>query len=208
MRIAQLETLSDNLADLSTSHVADACWRLKIGLRVAPAGIRSVRPGQRLAGRALPARYSGDMDGLVKALDHAEPGDVLVVDNKGRLYESCLGRLTALQAVSADLAGAVLWGVHRDNDALSEMDFPVFSYGTFPRGPLQARQPHPEALVSARVGAAVITRDDIVIADSNGVMFVPSTRLSQLLETARSMAARERDQVEAFHKYGPARTPA
>ena len=43
---------------LSTPLVADACVRAGVPLLVAPPGIGAVIPGQRIAGRALPARHS------------------------------------------------------------------------------------------------------------------------------------------------------
>jgi hypothetical protein len=71
----------EGFADLSTPLVADACIRLAVPLRVAPAGIGAVVTGQRIAGRVLPARHHGSVDVFLEAFASAEPGDVLVVDN-------------------------------------------------------------------------------------------------------------------------------
>ena len=43
----------------------------------------------------------------------AAPGDVLVVDNGGRLDEACVGDLVALEAQAAGVEGMVIWGLHR-----------------------------------------------------------------------------------------------
>lgn len=192
--------MSDTFSALSTPQIADACQRLNIGLRAAPAGIRSLQPGQRLIGRALPLRFNGSIDIFLEALDRARPGDVLVVDNKGRSQEACLSRLIVLEAMSAKVPGAVLWGAHRDAEALRQLEFAVFSYGTFPRGAQQVRDRHPESLVSARVGTAFVTSNDVVIADEDGVIFVPAVRLSEALQVASSMAAIERDQTDRMHR--------
>jgi regulator of RNase E activity RraA len=69
---------------LSTPLVADACVRTGVPLRVAPPGIGVVIPGQRIAGRALPARHYGSVDVFLEAFSGAAHGDVLVVDNGGR----------------------------------------------------------------------------------------------------------------------------
>jgi len=191
--------MTDTFSVLSTPQIADACKRLNIGLRFAPAGIKPLRPGQRLIGRALPLRFSGSIDVFLEALDHAQRGDVLVVDNKGRSHEACLSRLIALEAMSAAVTGAVLWGAHRDAEALRQLEFAVFSYGTFPRGAQQVRDRHPDDLVSARVGTAFVTTSDVVIADEDGVVFVPAVRLSQALEMASSIAAAERVQTDRMH---------
>ena len=52
---------------LSTPLVADACVRAGVPLRVAPPGIGAVIPGQRIAGRALPARHYGSVDVFLEA---------------------------------------------------------------------------------------------------------------------------------------------
>ncbi|MEV5767685.1 hypothetical protein AB0L34_24390 [Micromonospora sp. NPDC052213] len=43
--------MPERFADLSTPLIADACVRLGVPRRAAPAGIRAVVPGHRLAGR-------------------------------------------------------------------------------------------------------------------------------------------------------------
>jgi regulator of RNase E activity RraA len=43
----------------------------------------------------------------------AQPGEVLVIDNGGRLDEGCIGDLTALEAENCGLTGIIVWGAHR-----------------------------------------------------------------------------------------------
>jgi regulator of RNase E activity RraA len=79
--------------------IADAGLRLDIPVRFAPPGIVPLLPGkQRVAGRALPARHYGSVDVFLEAIDHADLGDVLVIDNGGRRDEGCIGDLTVLEA--------------------------------------------------------------------------------------------------------------
>jgi regulator of RNase E activity RraA len=104
------ESLSRAFAQLSTPLIADAALRLKIPFRITPPGIRPVTPNQRLAGPALPARHFGSVDVFLEAMQGAQPGDVLVIDNGGRLDEGCIGDLTALEAEICRLAGIIVWG--------------------------------------------------------------------------------------------------
>jgi regulator of RNase E activity RraA len=167
-----------------------------VEVRAAPAGLRPVIPGAKLAGPALPARHYGSVDVFLEAFGHAAPGDVLVVDNGGRVDESCVGDLTVLEAQAAGVAGLVVWGLHRDTPELADIALPVFSYGTTPLGPLRLDAREREALESARVGPHRVTRADIVFADDDGVLFVPAGRVDEVLEAADAIRAVERDQAE------------
>jgi 4-hydroxy-4-methyl-2-oxoglutarate aldolase len=180
---------------LSTPLVADACLRRGVPLRAAPAGIAPVVPGMRVAGRAVPVRHYGSVDVFLEAFVHAEAGGVLVVDNGGRTDEACIGDLAVLEARAAGLAGVVVWGLHRDTAELREIGVPVFSYGTYAPGPVRLDVQEPEALVSAHVGAELVTGGDAVFADDDGALFVALDRVDDVLDAARAIQAKEREQA-------------
>jgi 4-hydroxy-4-methyl-2-oxoglutarate aldolase len=121
--------LVKRLGALSTPHLADACLRTSVAVRCAPTSLRSISPSMRCAGRVRPARHVGSVDVFLEALEAAEHGDVLVVDNGGRTDEACVGDLVTLEVRTADLAGIVIWGLHRDTSELLEIGLPVFSLG-------------------------------------------------------------------------------
>ena len=83
--------LQSTYLDLTTPHVADACMRLGIPVRYAPAGTRPLWSGTHLVGRVCPARHYGSVDVFLEAIEGSDPGDVLVVDNSGRSDEACVG---------------------------------------------------------------------------------------------------------------------
>ncbi len=180
---------------LSTPLVADACVRLGVPLRVAPPGIGAVIPGQRIAGRVLPARHYGSVDLFLEALSGSAHGDVLVIDNGGREDEACIGDLIVLEAQAAGIGGLVVWGLHRDTAELTQIALPVFSYGRCPAGPVRLDEQEPSALASARFGTFLVSRDDAVFGDDDGVLFVAVSQAAEVLAVARRIAGVEQDQA-------------
>ncbi|GAA2248843.1 RraA family protein [Herbiconiux moechotypicola] len=184
------------LEGLTTPHVADALLRLGLPVRCAPATVRPLQPGTRVAGRVRPARHAGSVDVFLEALEQSAPGEVLVVDNGGRRGEACVGDLTALEVQGAGLAGMVVWGLHRDTSELHAIGLPVFSEGALPTGPLRLDPQHPDALRSARVGDHTVSPDDVVLGDDDGIVFLPLDRVVEVAERAREIRDTERRQAE------------
>jgi regulator of RNase E activity RraA len=190
--------LRRRFAALTTAHLADACLRARVPLRCAL--LHAVVPGSRLAGRVAPARHVGSVDIFLEVLEGTEPGDVLVVDNGGRLDEACVGDLVVLEAQAAGLEGMVVWGLHRDTADIRAIGLPVFSQGAIPAGPQRLDTRLADALASAAVGEWTVTGADLVLGDDDGVLFVPAARAAELFtiaETIRDTERRQADQIRA-----------
>ncbi|WP_046498214.1 RraA family protein [Streptomyces odonnellii] len=190
------QELQKRFAVLTTAHVADACIRAGVPVRCAPPAVRPVVPGGRLAGRVSPARHAGSVDIFLEAFEEAQPGDVLVVDNGGRTDEACVGDLVVLEARAAGLAGVVIWGLHRDTADILAIGLPVFSTGATPTGPQRLDVRPEDAVGSATVGEWTVGREDLVLADDDGVLFVPADRAEDLFALAETIRDTERRQAE------------
>ncbi|HEX3812695.1 MAG TPA: RraA family protein [Mycobacteriales bacterium] len=189
------DELQQRFAVLTTAHLADACIRAQVQVRCAPTGLRAATLGDRIAGRVCPVRHVGSVDVFLEALTEAAPGDVLVVDNGGRLDESCVGDLVILEVLGAGLAGIVIWGLHRDSADIRAIGLPVFSLGTIPTGPLHLGDRRGDALESASVGEWTVGRADLVLCDDDGALFVPAARADEILALAEAIHDTERGQA-------------
>ncbi|MBB5982822.1 RraA family protein [Kribbella solani] len=187
---------------LTTAHVADACVRAGVPVRtvsVTPVGGAAAggaaSGGVRVVGRVLPAQHVGSVDVFLEAFESAVAGDVLVVDNGGRRDEACVGDLAALEAKAAGVAGIVIWGLHRDTADILAIGLPVFSLGALPTGPLRLDPQPADALSEATIGEWAVTREDVVLADEDGAIFVPADRVDELTTLAESIRDTERRQA-------------
>lgn len=178
-----------------TAAVADAALRLGVEARLAPVALGSLLPVAPLVGRARPVTHLGSVDVLLETIDEASPGDVLVIDNGGRLDEACVGDLMVLEAERAGLAAMVVWGLHRDTAQLREIGLPVFSLGTCPFGPRRV-PPAGRRMRSAFLDGVRVGEDDHMFADDDGVLVVASDRVDEVVELAREIQRTETAQAD------------
>jgi regulator of RNase E activity RraA len=146
-------------------------------------------PHLQILGPALTVKvFPGDNLMVHKALDVAEPGDVVVVDASSSSLTAVLGDLVSTKARHRGIAGFVVDGLIRDLPGIRALgDFPVFARGVTPIGPLH-RGPG-EIGYAICAGGIVVHPGDVIVGDPNGVAVVPRDIADDLLD--RLIAKRE-----------------
>lgn len=152
----------------------------------------SIRPMNkaRLLGSAFTIRApEGDNLMFHKAMDMAKEGDVIVIDAGGMTTRAIFGELMVNYCISRKLAGVIVDGAIRDYDAISGMDFPVYAKGITPNGPY--KNGPGEINTSISFGGVVVNPGDIVVGDSDGIVFIHPDEAVALAEEVRTISAKE-----------------
>lgn len=143
-----------------------------------------------LLGPACTVRvYPGDNLMVHKALDVAQPGDVIVVDANGSEGTAVLGDSICTKAKHRKIAGFVVDGLVRDIIGTRKTNLPVFARGVTAIGPLH-RGPG-EINLPIQCGGVVVHPGDVVVGDQNGIVVVPNDSVQTLIERLTKKAATE-----------------
>jgi 4-hydroxy-4-methyl-2-oxoglutarate aldolase len=157
-----------------------------------PSAIKPVAPGFRFGGSALTVQSPpGDNLWLHRALDIAQPGDVLVVSVSGAYEHGYWGEIMTTMAKVRGLAGLVIDGCVRDGALLAEIGFPVFSRGLCIRGTGKDYGAIGWLNAPVLMGNITVHAGDLVVGDGDGVVVVPQARAAAVV--ARSVQ-READE--------------
>ncbi|WP_045879255.1 diguanylate cyclase [Pseudofrankia sp. DC12] len=175
------------LAELSCTDVSDALDRL--GLTGQCLGIRPLDRSFRLLGQAWTLRYGpvGTDPGTVgDYIDDLGPGQVVVLDNQGRLDVTVWGDLLTAAAARAGIAGTVIDGVCRDVDRSITLGYPIFARGNWMRtGKDRVRVEATGEPVC--VGGVRVEPGDWLLGDGDGVVVIPAAKAGEVVAAAREI---------------------
>ncbi|MBP2656834.1 MAG: Dimethylmenaquinone methyltransferase [Firmicutes bacterium] len=175
---------------LPVANIADCMNRMSC----IDAGIRPINDAPLLGPAFTIKSRPGDNLILHKALDLAQPGDILVVDAQGDLTNSIMGELMVLWAKKRGIAGFIIDGAIRDVGTLKKMDIPIYAAGVTPRGPY--KDGPGEINVPVCCGGVVVQPGDILVGDEDGVVVINPQDALELLTKAKAKAAAEHQTME------------
>ena len=192
---SQLGDPVQRLKRLDTCAVSDALD--KLGLSGAVSGLGPLARPRRIAGRTVTVKLgvgtpeSGKPRHLgTTAVMTAQPGDVIVVEQRSGIEAGSWGGILTLSAKTRGVAGVVSDGLVRDVDEAHDYDFPVYARGATVRT-ARGRIVELATNTPVRIGDVEVAPGDYVIADRSGVVFIAAAAIEQVLAAAEFIAARE-----------------
>jgi regulator of RNase E activity RraA len=201
------QLMLDRLRSLDSCSVSDALDTLNLpgattGIRPLWAvrepvvgWVRTVLAGPRQSDR--PAQHIA-----AAAIEAANPGDVIVIANGGRIDVSSWGGILTLAARRRGIGGVVIDGACRDLAESEEQGFPVFGRAVVP---VSARGRIVQLAMNEpiRFAGVIVSPGDAVLADRNGVVFIPAAELDRVLTLAEQISARESVMADAVRAGDP-----
>jgi RraA family protein len=179
--------------ELPVANISDSMSRITAG----GPRLRPIHAGGVLAGPAFTVKTRpGDNLMVHKALDIAEPGDIVVVDGGGDLTNSLIGEMMTAHAQQRGIAGIVIYGAIRDYDVLHAGHYPIFAAGVTHRGPY--KDGPGEINVPIAIDGMVIAPGDLVVGDGDGLVCVPYELTAEVLKATEAKHAAELKQIEAI----------
>ena len=193
-------SLLDRLALLDTNTVSDALDFLN--LPGATYGLRPLWSCPRIVGRASTIQLGPKTDAkptlhlISPVIDAVNTDDRVLVIAGGIEGISCWGDILANAAVAKKVRGSVIDGMSRDIEGSESVNYPVYGRGITM---ISARN----RLIQVDSGKPVLMdgvtvhEDDYVIADRCGTVFVPATRIDEVLNLGERIAKRQDGMVAA-----------
>lgn len=186
------DAIVEGFRELPTATISDAIDRLAIAGQCL--GIAPLDPKFRLCGRAFTLRYrpTGEVErgNVGDYIDDVPPGDIVVLDNAGRLDCTVWGDILTAVSHRRGVGGTVIHGVCRDVTRALDLGYPIFSRGRYMRtGKDRVEVESQGAPVS--LGDVQVRQADILVGDADGILVVPAVRASEVLETAREIEEAE-----------------
>ena len=190
----------DRLASLDTNTVSDALDFL--GLSGATFGLRPLWDCPKIVGRASTIRLGPKTDVaptvhlISPVIDAVTSDDRVLVIGGGLEGISCWGDILANAAVAKKIRGSIIDGVSRDIEGSESIGYPVFGRGVTMIS-ARNRVVQVESGKPVQIAGVTVSEGDYVIADRCGTVFVPASRIDEVLDFGVRITRRQDGMVAA-----------
>lgn len=146
----------------------------------------------RMAGPAFTLRvHTADILMVGKAVSLCPPGRVLVIDGQGELNTALWGSIITVAARIKGMEGVVIDGAIRDLEEIRREQFPVFARAVVPNA--GGAEYAGEINIPIQCGGVAVNPNDWVVGDDDGVVVVPSGRLTGVIQRAQKLLKVEKE---------------
>jgi regulator of RNase E activity RraA len=185
---------------LASGQISDAMEILGLRRSVVTGFMMLASPGAKIVGSAVTVRQvpkTGDEDREAKLTRHQEvtrkiarAGDVVVIDNGGRLDVATWGEFHCYACKQNGAVGAVVDGATRDGPDVRTSGFPTFVRGL---SPVKSQWDLKTAAINEPVmlGSVQVNPGDIVFADETAVVIIPDAKKAVVLAKANEIRRAE-----------------
>lgn len=176
--------------DLYTSNISDILGKLMtMDHRIHP-----ITPIQKpVIGFAITVMVHPGANTMVKkAMEMAEPGDIIVINDQFDRNNALMGGVMAEMAAAKGIAAFVTDGLVRDQEELEAAGVPVFALGLTPLAPAASR-PMGQINTAISCGGVIVHPGDIIMADKSGVVAIPTADAETVLAKGEILRKKEWD---------------
>ena len=189
-----------DFATLASGQISDAMEILGLRRSIVTGLMMLAAPGTKFVGTAVTCRQvpkNADEDREARLTRHQEvtrkiagKGDVVVIDNGGRLDVATWGEFHCYACKQNGTAGAVVDGATRDAPDVRASGFPTFVRGF---SPVKSQWDLKTAAINEPVmlGTVQVNPGDIIFADETAVVVIPAAKTAMVLEKANEIRRSE-----------------
>lgn len=212
------ELIASIKAELFTAVIGDIMDKLGFLNQFLPPQVQPLRNDMVIVGKAMPVLEADVIDSadqgnnpvlqkpfglMLEALDDLKTNEVYICTGSAPSY-ALWGELMSMRAIKLGAAGAVMNGYSRDTTGILELNFPVFSYGSYakdqaPRGKVI------DFRTSIEMNGVLIRNGDYVIGDRDGVCIVPKEASTEIFRLAFEKARGEKIVFQKIKEGMPAK---